>query len=116
MWGMQTAAPQGGVGATIISYAENGGAPRSGLPFPNPPNTVAIKTRRHLLQALAQSPYADSVVQLLCQGSGDTSTIFTALNGSEPSQILAASGEWMQLLQHMLRVIPTLPAFLDKRQ
>lgn len=94
---MQTAAPQGAIGATILSYSENGGALSSGLPFPDPPNTVSNRTRRHLLQAASATTHADSNMQILCQGCGDTSAMFAALNSSEPSQIFSASGETLPL-------------------
>ena len=90
---MQTAVPQGAVGIQLMSYSESGGVMRAPLPFPNPPNTVTRGARRQLRQAASGVPYADSELQILCQGTCDTSAMLAELNSSKPSQIISASGE-----------------------
>lgn len=88
---MQTAAPYGAATIQMMSYDEGGGGSRDPLPFPNPPNTVT--TRRQLRQAASDAPYADTELQVVCQGGSATPAMLAALNSSAPSQILTASGE-----------------------
>lgn len=91
---MQTAAPQGAIGIQVVSYAEAGGALRAPLPFPDPPNTVP--NRRQLRQAAGDVPYTDAQLQILAQGTSDTSAMLANLNSSGPSQIFTAAGETIQ--------------------
>ena len=91
---MQTAAPRGAIAIQIVSYAEAGGALRGPLPFPDPPNIV--HNRRQLRQAAGDVPYADAQLQILSQGSTNTSAMLADLTSSGPSQIFTAAGEILQ--------------------
>ena len=91
---MQTAAPWGAIAIQVMSYAEAGGALEGPATFPDPPNTVA--SRRQLRQAAGDVPYADAQMQILSQGTSDTSAMLADLNSSGPSQIFTAAGEKLQ--------------------
>lgn len=76
-----------------MSFAEAGGALRDPASFPDPPNTVP--NRRQLRQAAGDVPYADAQLQILSQGTTDTSAMLADLNSSGPSQIFTAAGEML---------------------
>ena len=90
---MQTGAPQGAVGVSIASFAEQGGALQSPMTFPQPNSSTTASRHRHLLQsAPGSAPLVDSQVQILCQGCDDLDALLAALNSSTVSQLFSAYG------------------------